>query len=104
MNYAAYQGYQQAVRPLNLYFKALGHISALPCLPLNKTRIGRHFRAGTEILERLTRDYSKPSFALDSTVIDDQQVPVTTQVALSKPFCDLLHFKREGKHGTDPRF
>ncbi len=103
MIYGAYHRYQQAVKPLNLYYKALGHISALPFLPLNKTRIGRHFRARAEILERFTRDYSKPSFALDSTVIDNQQVPVSARVVLSKPFCDLLHFKREGKHGTNPR-
>ena len=99
MMYGAYNCYQQAVKPLNLYYKALRHISALPFLPINKIRIGRHFTARAEILERFTRDYSKPSFALDSTVIDNQQVPVTARVVLSKPFCDLLHFKREGNAG-----
>ena len=92
MMYGAYNCYQQAVKPLNLYYKALRHISALPFLPINKIRIGRHFTARAEILERFTRDYSKPSFALDSTVIDNR-------VVLSKPFCDLLHFKREGNAG-----
>jgi len=42
MIYGAYNCYQQAIKPLNLYYKALGHISALPFPPLNKTRMGRH--------------------------------------------------------------
>jgi poly(3-hydroxybutyrate) depolymerase len=46
------------------------------------------------LLHRLGKHYEKPAFELNSTVIGGIDVPVAEEVALSKPFCRLLHFKR----------
>jgi poly(3-hydroxybutyrate) depolymerase len=54
------------------------------------------------MIERFTRDYPRPPFSLDHTVIDGRPVRVEEEIVLSKPFCDLRRFKREGRH-SDPR-
>ncbi|HIP23115.1 MAG TPA: polyhydroxyalkanoate depolymerase, partial [Rhodobacteraceae bacterium] len=39
--------------------------------------------------------YDKPEFGLSSTEIGGASVAVTEEIALSLPFCNLLHFKRD---------
>jgi hypothetical protein len=46
MIYGAYNCYQQAIKPLNLYYKALGHISALPFPPPQQNPHGEARRPG----------------------------------------------------------
>lgn len=50
--------------------------------------------ASREITARLSKDYSKPDFALIKTEIGKEQVIVREETALEKPFARLLHFKR----------
>lgn len=46
------------------------------------------------MFERTTRRYEKPSFGLDSTIVDGETVAVTEEVVWQRPFCRLVHFKR----------
>jgi len=102
MIYGAYYTIKQAVQPLNLYARAVGQIAGLDCFPLNKSYINRHIRASAEFTERLTRRYENPGFRLDSTVIDGKTVSVEEKVVISKPFCDIVHFKRAGAFNDPP--
>jgi len=97
MIYGAYHASKLAVQPLNLYARVVGQIAGLDCFPLNRSYLNRHIRAGAEFVERLTRRYENPGFQLDRTVIDGKTVPVEEEVVLSRPFCDIVHFKREGE-------
>ncbi len=58
--------------------------------------------AGCELLERTTRRYAKPEFALHHTKIGGRKVAVTEETVLANAFCNLLHFRREGDR-KDPR-
>jgi poly(3-hydroxybutyrate) depolymerase len=44
---------------------------------------------------RLGKDYEKPGFDLNSTTIDGRTVGIMERTAVSKPFCKLLHFKKD---------
>jgi poly(3-hydroxybutyrate) depolymerase len=55
--------------------------------------------AGYELLYRLGKDYEKPAFDIDSVDVEGVKVPVVERVALAKPFCRLLRFKR---YSDDP--
>jgi poly(3-hydroxybutyrate) depolymerase len=110
MIYAMYHACQQAAQPLNLWSKLVGTIAGLDFFPLNRSYLNRHVRASAEFVERLTRRYENPGFRLDHTVINDKFareldldgiVPVQEEVVLSKPFFDLVHFKRAGQY-SDP--
>ena len=50
--------------------------------------------AGCELLYRIGKDYEKPAFGIHQVVKDGHDVPVVEKVALDKPFCRLLRFKR----------
>jgi poly(3-hydroxybutyrate) depolymerase len=50
--------------------------------------------ANCELAYRLVKDYEKPKFDIHSVQAYGTEVPIVEKCALSKPFCDLLHFKR----------
>ncbi|MEO8460167.1 MAG: polyhydroxyalkanoate depolymerase [Dokdonella sp.] len=50
--------------------------------------------AGWELLHRLGKDYEKPPFSIDAVEAHGQNTPIAEQIVLSKPFCNLLRFKR----------
>jgi poly(3-hydroxybutyrate) depolymerase len=58
------------------------------------TPMGRTMAAACEMFERTTRRYSKPEFGLTSTFIDGERVPVSEEIIWSKPFCQVIAFRR----------
>ncbi len=77
-----------------------------PFHPLYDTPVARSVNAATELFERSTRRYGKPHFDLPTTSVDDgRTVSVEEQVVWRKPFCSLLHFKRDlpAKRKPDPK-
>ncbi|MBL8806045.1 MAG: polyhydroxyalkanoate depolymerase [Rhodospirillales bacterium] len=104
MLYHLYDMQQTMLSPVRLAAEAVQNVFSHPMLPMSYTRFGRAMAAGAEMIERATRRYGKPAFRLESTTVDGTEVPVVEEVALSKPFCDLLHFRREtGVERDDPK-
>lgn len=91
-----YNIFQRSMKPINLCSKTLQNLSLLQHKPIKESITGRHLRATAEFVERLTRDYQKPDFDIQDTVINGRKVQVEEKVVMSKPFCDLVHFKRKG--------
>lgn len=50
--------------------------------------------ANVALMAQLAREYKKPAFGLDSTRIDGQLIDVRERTVVSKPFGNLVHFKR----------
>ncbi len=50
--------------------------------------------ANYELAYRLVKDYEKPRFNIHSVQAYGTEIPIVEKVALAKPFCNLLHFKR----------
>ncbi|WP_256647136.1 polyhydroxyalkanoate depolymerase [Thermomonas paludicola] len=50
--------------------------------------------ASFELLYRLGKDYEKPEFGIHQIDVEGLSIPVVERVALEKPFCRLLRFKR----------
>lgn len=66
-----------------------------PFNPFSHTPLGRNLAAACELFERTTRRYGKPEFGLTSTMIDGEDVPVHEEIVWRKPFCNLLHFRKD---------
>ncbi len=66
-----------------------------PFNPLAHTTLGRGTAAAAELIERSTRRYNKPSFGITKTCVDDQPVAVREEVVWERPFCKLIHFRRD---------
>ena len=93
--------------PLSVWAQAASHVFSNPYSPWAYTPLSRRLAAGYDLLHRLGKRYEKPEFGLTSTQIDGIDVPVVEQVAVTKPFCRLLHFERQfpaalAKRPADP--
>jgi len=66
-----------------------------PLNPMSETYGSRAMSAALEMFINATRRYGKPEFGIDSAVIDGIETPVVEEIAWSKPFCNLLQFRRD---------
>jgi poly(3-hydroxybutyrate) depolymerase len=73
-----------------------------PANPLADTYFGRSMTASLEMFERVTRRYGKPAFDIVETVVKGKTVPVSEYELLKKPFCSLIHFRKEWPKGARP--
>ena len=94
MNHAALQPYRAVADATRLFYSN-------PLNPMTRSSFGRSMAAYAELFERMTRRYAKPAFELPVTKVDSHLADVTEEVVWSKPFCDLLHFKRDLPAGVD---
>jgi poly(3-hydroxybutyrate) depolymerase len=95
------------LNPLSVWAQATSQLFSSPYSPLAYTPLSRRLSAGYDLLHRIGKAYDKPEFGLKTTRIGDADVPVVEEVAIEKPFCRLLHFKRvfppRSKRPADPR-
>lgn len=95
MLYHLYDFHHAWVAPWRIAAEAMQHVFSHPAVPMSYTRIGRVIAAGSEIFERATRRYPKPSFGVTKAEVDGAMVAVEVETVASRTFCDLLHFKRD---------
>ncbi|MBZ3693871.1 polyhydroxyalkanoate depolymerase [Phyllobacterium calauticae] len=98
LNHAALQPYRALADATKLFYDN-------PLNPFSQTIIGRSITAGCELFERTTRTYGKPVFNLPTTVVDGEEVEIREKIVWSKPFCNVIHFKRalSSKRAADPK-
>jgi len=102
MLYHYYEMQRLALEPVRAM--ATGALSMLDS-PINMFRelpLGRVAAAALDSFEHTTRSFKKPEFGHTHTRIDGVDVPVTEEVALRLPWCDLKHFARAAHRPHDP--
>ncbi|MEZ5938482.1 MAG: polyhydroxyalkanoate depolymerase [Hyphomonadaceae bacterium] len=55
----------------------------------------RRIAAAMELTSRATLTHARPPFGIDRVMVENREAAVTEEVALSLPFGDLLHFKKD---------
>jgi poly(3-hydroxybutyrate) depolymerase len=95
MLYSLHELSQWMIAPWSAAAGVSRNLFSNPMSPLSYAPGARQVAAGSELFLRFTRHYEKPAFGLDTTEIDGQAVAVTEEVVLEKPFCELLHFRRD---------
>lgn len=66
-----------------------------PLNPMAETMAGRAMAASADVFESLTRYYGKPGWEFEAVEVEGKPVPLQVETVWSKPFADLLHFKRD---------
>ncbi len=92
-----YQAYDYLTRYGQLVHDSYELAHSVVCHPTNPftyTIPGRFANAVLETGMRLTRRYEKQGYDIDEVPINGEMVRVKEDVVDSKPFCDLIHFKR----------
>jgi len=97
MLYQLHEWQHSSLLPIRLWASANMAVYGNPFSPLSYNPVSRMIVAGSDLLLRATHRYTKPQFGLADTVVQGELVAVTEEKALEKPFCTLLHFKRDTK-------
>ncbi len=104
MLYDLHELQRSFLTPLAAFTETGSQLFSHPGSPLAYTPMSRHIAATYELIHRLGKDYEKPAWGLPETVVRGKQAAVSERTVVHKPFCNLVHFEREGvAPGSDPR-
>jgi poly(3-hydroxybutyrate) depolymerase len=95
MLYHAYEMTHAAISPMRAVAQIGQQAIRHPLNFLPETYGTRAVSAALEMFINATRRYGKPSFEIASTSVEGVETPIVEEVVLSRPFCDLLHFRRD---------
>ncbi len=94
MLYQIYETQRALMAPFSEFASASAKLYDHPLSPFAHTPMAQRISAGFDLLHRLAKEYEKPPFGITTATVDGVEVAVQEQVALKKPFCRLLRFKR----------
>jgi len=95
MLYALHELQKTMTAPLVAWMDASHRLFSNPYSPLAYTPVSRHVAASSELLQRLMRSYHKPAWGISQVASRGQTVPVSIETVFKKPFCHLLHFRKD---------
>jgi poly(3-hydroxybutyrate) depolymerase len=95
MLYQLHEMQRSFLTPLMQWADASSKLFSNPVSPFAHTPFSQRIAAGYELMYRLGKEYHKPAFGIDSTTIDGQAVGIMERTIVTKPFCKLLHFKKD---------
>lgn len=94
MLYQFFETQRALLSPFSEFAAASAKLYSHPLSPFAHTPVSQRLSAGLDLMHRLAKDYEKPEFEIRSVEVDGVDVAVQELVALEKPFCRLLRFKR----------
>ena len=95
MLYQLHEMQRSLLTPLMQWADASSKIFSNPVSPFAHTPFAQRIAAGYELMYRLGKDYEKPAFEIASTTIGGETVGILEEVVTERPFCRLLHFKKD---------
>lgn len=98
MHYHAYQTFADASEPLRALARAWVSMGSM-MQDFHGFGVGQSLSAALELFARTRLTHTRPSYQIDEVMVAGEAVAVREETALSLPFCDLLHFARDGVEG-----
>ncbi|HTN66111.1 MAG TPA: polyhydroxyalkanoate depolymerase [Burkholderiaceae bacterium] len=95
MLYQLHEMNRTMLTPLMQWAEVSAKLFSNPVSPLAHTPFSQRIAAGYELLYRLGKDYEKPRFNIDSVTIGEEAVGIVEEITEKRPFCSLLHFKKD---------
>jgi poly(3-hydroxybutyrate) depolymerase len=94
MLYQIYETQRALLSPFSEFAYTSAKLYSHPLSPFSHSPLAPRVSAGLGLMHRLAKEYEKPEFNIHSVNIGGVDVAVQQRVALAKPFCRLLRFKR----------
>lgn len=101
-DYAVHDEVQRTLRGIFWAASANTRLAGNVLKMFGLTGAQREFEAVSDIFDRSSHTYEKPSFNLPTTRIGNRDVPVSEHVVLHQPYGDLVHFERDTSR-NDPK-
>lgn len=103
MLYSLHDARNRALAPVRFWAEATRMTFVNPLFPLSWTPYGRMMVAAAGVIENFLAERDKPEWDIDETEFDGKTVPVSIETVHSKPFGDLVHFRKEAAGNSQPR-
>ena len=96
MIYQLYETQRALLEPYAEYARAASKLYRNPLNPLKlfSGAFTPRIASAYDLMYRLGKDYVKPEFGIREVMVDGEAVGIHERIAMSKPFADLLRFKR----------
>ena len=95
MIYQLHEFQKTVMAPAVVLADVAKHLFTNPFSPFAYTPLSRTIAANSELFVRLMRRYPKPEWDIPEALVQGKRVGVTIELAAQKPFCQLLHFRKE---------
>jgi poly(3-hydroxybutyrate) depolymerase len=95
MLYQLHELQRSLMTPLMQWADASSKLFSNPVSPFAHTPFSQRIAAGYELMYRLGKDYEKPAFGIDTTMVEGAAVGINERTVVTKPFCRLLHFRKD---------
>ncbi len=96
MLYDTYQVHSDVLAPIRLMAEFFRGVLTQPWPLIENAPFVRGAAAAMELLSNAGMSHDRPDFGIRSVAIDGEEIAVTEEVVASHPFCNLLHFRKEG--------
>jgi poly(3-hydroxybutyrate) depolymerase len=96
MLYQWYDWQRTALEPWRLFTQAATEIYGHPDSPLSHLPGSRNVAAAFDLMTRITKRYERPVFGIHRVTSNGVEYAVSEVYDVQKPFCRLLHFRKEG--------
>ena len=83
------------LNPMMQWAETSAKLFSDPVSPLAHTPFSQRIAAGYELLYRLSKEYEKPQFNIGTVPVDGKSVAIVEEVVEEKPFCRLIHFRKD---------
>ena len=94
MLYQMHELTRAMLNPLVAWSDAGARVFSSPDSWLSHLPGAQRAAANLELLYRVGKEYEKPAFNIGAIQAHGHDVPIVEQIALAKPFCNLVRFKR----------
>ena len=101
--YHAYEMTHAALSPMRAAARIGQEMVSNPLNILSDSYGNRAVSAALDMFIQATRRYGKPEFGLESTMVDGAETPVVEQIVWSRPFCELIRFRRDSARAAARR-
>ncbi len=99
MLYQLHEMNRTLLSPLIQWAEASSKLFTNPVSPFAHTPFAQRIAAGYELMFRLGKEYEKPAFDITHVEVNGVQTAIIEDVAVEKPFCKLIHFRKD-KHAA----
>ena len=97
MLYQLHEMNRTLLSPLVQWAEASSKLFTNPVSPFAHTPFAQRIAAGYELMFRLGKEYEKPAFGITSVEVEGHRAAVIEDVVVEKPFCKLLHFRKDSR-------
>nr|WP_198983955.1 polyhydroxyalkanoate depolymerase [Herbaspirillum sp. ASV7] len=95
MLYQLHEFNRAFLNPMMQWAETSAKLFSDPVSPLAHTPFSQRIAAGYELLYRLSKEYEKPAFNIDTVEVEGKPVGIIEDVVETKPFCRLIHFRKD---------